>query len=285
MVATNVQRALRGLGREWLVGLASYALLVAPFGCQLQSSLLGDPNSNTDSTSPPQTGLFLNQDTTSLLIVAGRNSAGDAFFVYGTRQSNGAVGEVQSIRVQTADGSSSFILFELGRPTHVQGPDGSYVHVTYHAVTLPHLSATAVVHDAASGINQSVDLGVDLQQTAEQVAAAVQQLTGQTLAVPDTPAISTVKVADRAVGPLLQLLVVLPMLALSQYLIVVMGQVLEVVYAAVAIALQAVVLAAFAPLFLFAALLSDVTIHVESLPLVNVFIELPPPPHIDVVIG
>jgi hypothetical protein len=258
--------------------LASYALLVAPFGCEFQADLIGD-DLNTQSA-----GLFLNPDTSDPLIVAGRNAAGDSFFVYGTRQSNGAIGEVDSILIRTAAGQESVIAFQLGRPVYVEAPNSSFVRITYTEVSAQRLTATVEVHDAASGGTETVEADVDLQKTAAQVAQAVENLTGVSVVLPEVPLGGTGKWQQRAINPLLLTLAVVPMIAMSELLVVVMGQVMQVVYAAVSAALKGAVALIFAPVFLFSALLSEVTVQVESVPLLDVFIELPPAPVIDIII-
>ena len=275
----SLRHTVRQIGREWLVALAGYALLVTPFGCQFQAGLLGDNTSGLDTQSA---GLFLNQDTSDPLIVAGRNEAGDAFFVYGTRQSNGAVGEVNSILIQTTAGEKSLIGFELGRPVYLEGPDGSFVRVTYQEVSAERLAASAEIYDAQTGETQTVSADVDLQETAYEVAMAVEMLTHQNLPVPTVSLVGSAKTQNRALNPLLQILVVLPMVLLTQALIISMGQVMEAVFQAVTLAFQAAVVAAFSPLFLFANLLGEVSVRVETVPLVNIFIELPAPPVIDI---
>lgn len=277
--AMSMRQTLRQAGREWLVGLTAYALLVAPFGCQFQSGLLGD---GLDAQSA---GLFLNTDTSDPLIVAGRNAAGDAFFVYGTRQSNGDVGEVDSILLKTAAGESALIAFELGRPVYLQGPDGSYVRITYDEVSTERLAASAEIYDAQSKTSETVSADVDLRATAQQVAVAVQEITGQPLHVPTLSLFESAKSQNRALNPLLQISVVLPMVLVTQALIVSMGQVMNAVFQAVSTAFQAVVIVAFWPVFAFAALLGEVSSRVESVPLINIFVELPAPPVIDIVIN
>lgn len=265
--------------REWLVALVSYAVMVAPFGCQLQAPWLS--NGALTITSP---GLFLNSDTTAPLIVAGRSPAGDAFYVFGTRQEDGAIGEVDTILVETAAGQRSFVVFELGRPVYVQGPDGSYVEITYTEVSSQRLAASAKVYDARTGKSETVTAEIDLQAAAAEVAAAVEQLTGRPLAVPEAPAAGTAKVRDRA-GLLSTALAVVPLFLLGQVMVVIAGQLVTVLYDAVVTVARAAVLAAFTPVFLLAALLGEVTVRLETVPLLEVFIELPPRPLVEIVMG
>jgi len=286
-----MRHPLRQLAREWLVALSSYAILVAPFGCQLQADLAGDPTGNSggnsgggSSLNTKSAGLFLNEDTSDPLIVAGRNAAGDAFFVYGTRQDDGAVGEVTSILLKTVAGEESLIAFVLGRPVLLKGPDGSYLKITYDEVSPDRLAATAEIYDASNGTTETTSAEVDLHKTAEQVAQVVEQLTGQTLAVPTVPPAGTAKWQARALGPLLSALVVIPMVLLTNLMIVIVGQMMAEIMDAMAEAVQAAVIVACSPLFLFAGLLGEVTVEVDSVPLVDIFIDLPPPPVIDILI-
>ncbi len=289
-----MRHTLRQVSREWLVALASYAILVAPFGCQIQTDLLGDPAGNSGGTgggtsdgsglNTKSAGLFVNDDISDPLIVAGRNEAGDAFFVYGTRQSNGAIGEVSSILVKTADGEESLMAFELGRPVLLQGPDGSFIKITYDEVTVDRIAASAELFDASSNTTQTNAVDIDLHKTAEQVAQTIEQLTGQTMVVPTVP-LATTKAQNRALGPLLSALVVLPMVLLTETMIVIVGQMMAKMMAVMAHALQAAVIVACSPLLLFAGLLGEVSVEVDSVPLVDVFIDLPPPPLIDIIIG
>jgi hypothetical protein len=278
------RRLVRQLAREWLVTLLALALVIAPFGCQIQSIIDGgSDNTDGDSLDTHTAGMFLNEDTSDPLMVAGRNAAGDAFYVYGTRAVGGAVGEVESILIRTAAGQQALMVFELGRPVYLEGPDGSYARITYNEVSLERLQATVVVYDAVTQTIETAEAEVDLQKTATEVAALVESVTGRTLELPTAPA-DTAKLSQRALGPLLQVLLVVPMLALSQLMIVIMGQMMTAVFAAVTVAFQAAVVAAFWPLFMFAALLGEVTVRVESVPLLDIFIELPPPPDIRVII-
>lgn len=273
---TNTNRP--SAAREWLVSLMSYAVVVAPFGCQLQLPWLSEGNLTTSSP-----GLFLNSDTSAPLVAAGRSPAGAAFYVFGTRQDDGAIAEVDSVLIETAAGQRSFVVFELGRPVYVQGPDGSYVQITYAEVSPQRLAATAKVYDARTGKSETVAAEIDLQAVAEEVAAAVEQLTGRPLAVPEAPAAGTAKVRDRA-GLLSTALAVVPLFLLGQVMVVIAGQLVTLLYDAVVTVARAAVLAAFTPVFLLASLLGEVTVRLETVPLLEVLIELPLRPLVEVVV-
>ncbi len=285
-----VPATFRQLGREWLVALLSYTLLVAPFGCQLQNLL---DNSGTGGTTDLQaTGIFLNTDITNPLIAAGRDAQGDAFFVYGTRSADSGLQDTQiaSILVQTADGQQSFITFDAGRPVHLQGPDGSYVHIKYTEVTEDRLAATVTVHDAASDQTAPpVDVAIDLQQVrqnlmqaAQQGAQAIQALTGQIATVPAAPAVSTAKWQNRAVADILIAIVAVPLALLTQFTFYIVGEMMTAVFDAVAASIQASIeaalQAAFTPLLTLGNVLSQTSYRVEITPLFHVFVHLPPAP-------
>ncbi len=196
------RRLVRQLAREWLVTLLALALVIAPFGCQIQSIIDGgSDNTDGDSLDTHTAGMFLNEDTSDPLMVAGRNAAGDAFYVYGTRAVGGAVGEVESILIRTAAGQQALMVFELGRPVYLEGPDGSYARITYNEVSLQRLQATVVVYDAVTQTTETAEAEVDLQKTATEVAALVESVTGRTLELPTAPA-DTAKLSQRALGPL-----------------------------------------------------------------------------------
>jgi len=282
----STRQTLHTLRREWLVAICSYALLVAPFGCEFSSEIL-NPGGTTDGGSSLTTnsaGLFLNDDVDDDLMVAGRNADGDAFFVFGTRSANGGIGEVDAIVVETAGGERSLITFEFGRPVHLENSDGSYVHIRYDEVSAERLTATALVYDAVTQVTETVNADIDLQKAAADVAQTIENLTGIEVTLPEEPDTSTAKLQQRAVGPLLMALAVVPLVLLSQFMVVIMGQVMEAIFVAVSAAVEAAVIAAFTPLFMFASLMTEVTTVVEETPLLEIFVELPEFPVIDIVI-
>ena len=268
--------------REWFWALTCYSLLIAPFGCELRTGGLG--GSVQDGLGAAlDYGLFINEDTDDPLLIAARNSNGDAFFVYGTRDEDGNLEEIESISVLTAEGEESFITFELGRPEHIQGPDGSYAHITYTEVSAERLTASVELYNAATTEKETFQIDIDLQQTAAQIAELVRAATGQELE-------TTTLVGDEVVVKDGQQRVritifspwyaafVLPLVAAVGLMTVVLGQMMLAMYAVVAITVQAVLLAVFSPLFLVAEILGDVVFRVELVPLSVVFDFLPPPP-------
>lgn len=277
----TLRATMRCIAREWLVALCAYSLLIAPFGCQLQRSLLDD-DGLAGELSTRSAGLFINDDLDSPLLIAGRNNAGDAFFVYGTRDADGNLAEIESIVVRTADGEESFVTFESGRPVYAQGPDGSYVHITYQEVSPSRLTATAELYNAQTEAKESYTVDIDLAQTAQQIARLVEEATGQELKTTTLAARSLDKDDLRSLritifSPLFTLFVV-PLVAAVTVMTVILGQVLVLVYKTVVVAIQAVLLAVFSPLFLVASLLSETIVRIEFVPFSDLFITIPPPP-------
>ena len=276
---------LRQIAWDWLAGLACFALLIAPLGCQLQtgtfdlSGLLGSNGSTAAGA-----GLFINEGDGPLLI-AGRADAG-AFFVFGTRDAGGNPAEIESILVQAADGSESFVAFESGRPVHIQGPDGSYAHIQYDEVSTSRLAATVELFDAAAQSTETYTAQIDLQQTAEQIADLVRDATGVELKTTTLRALSGEKSGQREVritifSPLFALFVI-PLAAVIAATTVILGQVLVLMLEAVVATREVVLLAVFSPLFLIAELFNQAAIRIEFLPLSAVFEVLPNGPIITV---
>lgn len=305
----RVHRELRAAGREWFIALTCYSLVITPFGCQLQSAAPLDDrlgSGGAGGTSSAAAGLFIESDWAAAHLLGGRSAEGDSFFVYGTRNAQGNLEEVESILVRTADGQESFLAFESGRPVHAQGPDGSYVHVTYGEISAERVTATVELYNAATGEKQFHPVEIDLRRTAEQVAELVRSITGQELRTvsqeeaqaaagaaarslnaggeePGPPARSLGKLSGQEqvritiFSPLFSFFVV-PLVALVALTTVILGQILVALYAVVAAAVQAVLLVAFTPLFLIAELLGRAVVRIELVPLVRIFAHIPPPP-------
>jgi hypothetical protein len=295
---------LRRFGREWLIAFLSYALLVAPFGCQFQSAVLDGSGTGTDTSAnlgPTSVGLFVNDDLTSPVVAAARNAAGDAFFVYGTRTFDGGLGEVSEILVETAAGQQSFIKFDKGRPVRLQGPDGSNLQIAYTQITPIHLIAQAAAFDPNGTQLASQTADIDLTQTAQQVAQMVQSVTGQTVPVPSSSNVhadpnataklwtgetgnsgaggtGTAKTLDRGQRLLMALTVALALVAFSQLLILTSGQTVNHLFSGLGELARAAVLVIFSPVILFAEILSAVSQHVFATPLIRIFVQLPPAP-------
>jgi hypothetical protein len=269
--------------REWLVTVLAYSLALAPVGCTLQGlpggtldlgSLLGGSGGQVGTSSA---GFFVNDDTSNKLVAAARSSSANEFFVYGDRDANGNIIQIESILVQQSDGSEGYIAFEEGRPVHMQGTDGSYVHVTYNATTPTLFDATVELYAAGSGQSESFTILIDLNQTLEQVAQAFQDLTGQRLPVENlTPDATNAKDATRSqLATILIAGVVGLLIGLSSQ---VLGQVMQGIFDSVTLVAQAALVSFFGPLIWISEIMSNTANQVKSEPVDAAFDSTPTPP-------
>src|ERR1044072_174852 len=106
--------------RDWFCGLTCLSLVLAPMAGCPRNGGGGDDDDGGDPKSAP--GLYINDDRNADAIVGAPAPDGAVFFVYGKRGAAGALTEVDSIAVSTADGKDAFVAFESGRPVHAQGP-------------------------------------------------------------------------------------------------------------------------------------------------------------------
>ncbi|MBU0639465.1 MAG: hypothetical protein KKB50_11420 [Planctomycetes bacterium] len=276
----------RGAAREWFVALCAYALLVAPFGCQLQDMLLDNGTQGSpvdlDTTS---TGLFLNDDANSKLLMGGRGGPGHALFVYGTRDAAGNPREIESLQLDTAEGGSAFIIFEDGYPVHARGLDGSYVNITYNEVSTKRLAGVVELYDASTGTLTTYPVDIDLQQTAAQVSELIRTLTGEEFVTPDLSLAEAKLLGQSRLIGLRALLFAVPLVALVGVAVVVLGQVLAAVLEFVAETIKATIqvtlLAALSPLYILTDLLNDLLITIEFVPMTAVFEFIPSEPFSD----
>ncbi len=273
----------RRLGRETLVALTAYALLIAPFGCQLQTTL---PTAGSDTPADTKrAGLFVNPDESDPLLLAGRNEAGDAFFLFGTRGPGGSIvgTNVESILLRTADGQESKIFFEQGLPTYLEGPDGSYLAIRYTETSTDRLTAHVTLVSGETGESQTFQAEVDLaairanlQAGVNAAAAALGSALDLTITPPDLNALAGAKMAQRSLSPVLALLVVAPLGALMIYTIYIMDKIVRAsLEQAVLAALQGSLRIAVSPLALFSTLFSETGYRVTITPLFDVFLSLP----------
>lgn len=277
-----------GVLREWLAGLASLSLIVAPFGCQLTDGSSGGGGGGGGAADDPnRAGLFIGETSDGPLLLAARNAQGDALFAYGTRDAAGYLREVDSIVIRTAAGEESFILFESGRPTRVQGPDGSFARIVYAEVSAQRLAGTVELFDAASGATESHAVDIDLTLSAAQVAEQVRAATGRMLETVALDDFATAKaLGAKADHELARITIfspffaffVAPFVAIVSTLTIIVGQIVTVLFAVVSTVVRALVLAVFAPVFLLTAILGGASVRVELLPLSTLFSTVPPRP-------
>lgn len=272
---------IRQMAREWFCGLMCLSLILAPMaGCPRDPGSDGNDGGTDNKTTA---GLYINDDNSAEAIVAARADDGAVFFVFGKRGPNGGLGEVNSIAVTTADSKGAFVAFESGRPVHAEGPDGSFVRITYSNVTALSLDASIALFDAATGATTSHQTSIDLRQTAADVAALVQERTGLdiTPVSVDGNTIQTGKTLSRAVSIAiipLYAIVVLPLAAAVYAMTVILGQVLYAVFSIVAQVIQVLLLVILSPIFLIAEIFSGTVVRVRLLTLDEVFDSVPYPP-------
>lgn len=261
----------RALGREWLAALLAFSILIG--GCPRN---VGTGDGDTGGKFTHGT-MYINQETTSSVQIAGKTDAGDSYYVFGTRNAAGRLEEIQSIVIEQARGDRSFVTFESGRPVHVQGPDGSYAHISYQEISSDRLAGSISLYDASTGSIESYTADIDLQETLATVANLVQQTTGQSLQVVSAAGddtIDTGKARDRSsiitIVPLYAVMVV-PLVVAVGVMTVILGQIVVAIGAVVTAAIEAVVVAAFAPLFIIGSLLQDTVLRIRVIPLTAVF--------------
>jgi hypothetical protein len=136
---------------------------------------------------------------------------------------------------------------------------------------------------------------VDLTQIRDDLLAAavaggqtIANLSGESVYVPEEPETESdaAKTQNRALSSVLMAVTIVPLVALTQYTLAVMGQVMQRVFLSMAAIMEAALTAAFSPLLLFSALLTTtMTVRIESIPLVEIFVELPEAPVIDITVG
>ncbi|MFO0839817.1 MAG: hypothetical protein U1D55_15000 [Phycisphaerae bacterium] len=274
-----IRRISISRSREWLWGLAFVTMIAGPGGCPNQSS-----DNTGDSSDPNRAGLFINDKSGDPLLLFGRAEPGE-FFVFGTRTASGNLDEIESILIQAKNGEKSFITFESGRPVHVQGPDGSYAHVTYTEISQQRFTATVDVFIASSGEKQQYVVDIDLQKTAQQIATLVSQATGQQLTAPSTAGAATAKGDSRSLritvfSPLFSVFVA-PLAAIVGLTTIVLGQILTEVYAVVIASLQVALLVIFSPLFLLTSLFTGSVVNIELVPINEVLRSTPLAPFVE----
>jgi hypothetical protein len=276
---------LRQTAREWFCGLMCLSLVLAPMAGCPNNAGDGGGGEGDGVDNKTATGLYINSDNNAEAIVGARGQDGAVFFVYGTRGPNGGLGQIDSIAVTTADSKNAFVAFESGRPVHAEGPDGSYVHISYSNVTALSLDASIALFDASTGGTTNYQTSIDLRQTAADVATLVQERTGLAItpvSVVDGGTIQTGKTLDRASVRItilpLYAIVVLPLAAAVYAMTVILGQVLYAVFAVVAQVVQVLLLIILSPIFLIAQIFSGAVIRVRPATLDEIFDSVPYPP-------
>ncbi len=284
-------RLLRETGRDALACLLAASLIVAPVGCQFVGGLdeLNGGGSVVDDT-PPATGLFINEDRADPLAAAARVQDAGNVYVYADRGEAGNFEQLNSIIIETPDGGQSYIQFEAGWPVRVEGADGSYAAIRYDETSFERLAGEVTLYNASDDTTQSYSFEVNPQQAVEEVAAAIEEATGERLEIFDALAagqargLNQASALDKASGrsavevtifsPLFTLFVAPFVLAVG-LAVAVVGQVMLVVLRAAAAVAQAWILIIFSPIFLIGALLNDASVDIEVRPLWTIFDDPP----------
>lgn len=276
-------RVLRRTAWDFLAAVACCTAVISPVAGCLQGG--GSLDLGDLLGVGPNAGLFINNDFNDPLLMAGRNDAGDAFFVFGSRKSNGDLREIDAIVVRTAAGEQSFLAFEDGRPRRAEGPAGSYVEVTYEEVTAERLAGVVEFYNAETNVAMVYPVDIDLKLAVETVAEQVRAATGMELPIVEAEdgtaaggkGRDTEQTRVTIFSPLF-VVFVLPLVALVAFTQLILGQILLIVYAAIELALRAVLLTAFAPLFLVAAVLQVSITRISVIGIGTIFSSVPPRP-------
>lgn len=278
------RKMLLSIGREWLAGLSALAFFVAPMGGCPSSGNNGGDGDAKDVLTNKSTGFFINDDDSSNLLVAGRNDDGNGFFVYGTRNARGRIGEIESISLRTGSGEVSFLTFESGRPVHAEAPDGSYAHVSYNEVTSSRVTGEVEIFNAGDGSVTPLPFELDLQEAIDDVVQEVRDATGVDLRIVEVVGddkIETRKAFDRSLEitiiPLYAAFVI-PCATLIYTTTIILGQLLTALVATLVIAVQNIIIAIFTPFIVLAEIMSEVVRFVYIVPVITIFDAIPAPP-------
>ncbi len=264
-------------GREFLTIAVTTSLFIGPTGCQLRALPNGGGSGSTDLKT--LTGLFINDSGDDGLLMAARGDNGDQFFVYGTRNAANGIEEIEQIVVKTDDGES-FVTFERGRPVHAQGPQGSYLHITYESVGLVQLRARVDLFSVDAQSVESFTVDIDLERTANEIADRVREITGTDVPVTTTAAVATGKGLEQTRVTIFSPFFagfIAPFVLLINLMTVIIGQIVNILADAIAAIAYAVMLVVLTPFFAIAELLNNTIVNIQLVPLFDVFAVLPPP--------
>ena len=223
----SLMRLPRTILGEWVSGTTIVALIIATCGCNGIS-----PNNPGEAY-----GVLVNTDTSKDLIGGVRMRNGQSTYAFGTFNPDGSVGEVTAVRFENEHGQKATLYFESGRPVRGIGFDGSELLIRYDEVSALFLRGHVTLN-LASGETYEWDFDIDVQLTAAQIDATIEELTGIDItsdAPPEQPNLSdpgdkslrTAKAGRNDSG--IVLVVVVPILiAVSGFTIhLVTGQILE----------------------------------------------------------
>lgn len=217
---------------QWVTGITLVAFFIA--GCEGVDVVLPplDGGGNGDLF-----GVIVNTDPTQDLIGGVRLRSGESVYSFGTWTPDGNIGEVNSVVYQNAAGQTATLYFEDGRPARAIGFDGSVLEITYTQANAQRLAGTATFTPADGSAPGSMAFDIDLQKTAAEIAALVEDLTGLQVSAqppPEKPEITADPDTAKTVGAAVEVkssvvLVLVPVvLAVTGFTItLVMSQIME----------------------------------------------------------
>ncbi len=160
-------------------GLMCLSLLSGTF---LSLSCGGLPIS-TSSDPSKYVGLLVNSNIDSNFLGGMRGEDGTSLSLYGRFNDDGSIADLQEIVFQYEDGVASLQL-DSGRPSLATLPDGSTITITYGDQTGDlRLQGTVDVALASDGQTYSIPFDVDLQDTLDEVAQRVSDLTNGAIVI------------------------------------------------------------------------------------------------------
>ncbi|MGE3182893.1 MAG: hypothetical protein AB7N71_14775 [Phycisphaerae bacterium] len=295
---SQTQRS-RFFARQWMVALSAYALFAAPLlihtGCGTVNldDILGNVNANSNGNgnnnggsglSTSSVGYFINNDFNSPILVGGRAQSRDEFFIYGTRNEDGSPASFDAIEVRTASGGRAFMTFDEGWPEYAEGPDGSFMRVTYITRSQFEIVANVTIFNAQTGASEALPVAFDGFQTAEQVAALIERETGINVDIPVAPTASPRFDKDdgRAIsikpGTLLFTAFVISIIGVINFTVGIGGQIFTQALEIATATIQQALLIIFSPILLIGTLVGGTIDRVEFTPLLEVFVRLPSQP-------
>ena len=195
-VRMSLMRLPRTIAGRYVSGTSMVAIIAAGCGTFTLPGLGG---------SGDIVGTFVNGNKSTDLIGGVRLKSGEAVFSFGHWLSDGSVGEVSSIVYHNREGQDSTLYLDSGRPSRLLGADGSRLEILYQEVSAQRLKGEVTLTPAGQS-PQIYPFDIDLQKTAQEVSALIQQLTGiqvSTAAPPDsgtTTVTSKPAETDKAAG-------------------------------------------------------------------------------------
>ncbi len=254
MRLTKVPFTLAG---EWIATLTAVCLIIAPTGCELADIIIGPIPGTTDNPF----GFLINTETSGDTLGAVRLDDGRTAILYGTFNDDGTVRTVTGAAFRDQNGQTAGITFDDGRPKKGVGFDGSTIEFEYDEVSTQRLKGRVILTPADTGTPEIVDVDVDLEAAADQLAQLAADLASLTISEEEPPAgtaktmvPSDDKRSGQEVGFVLGMTLTIVSIVLGYVMVAVMVQAMQAAMLAAAAAsiavTQAVIVAVFSPFIL-----------------------------------